>query len=306
MKKYFLKFSIVCCSSILLFSCQKNVNITVDAKYTKQLLVLNSVLQPDSNATIQVSKSVSAIGTDAPSVVTDATVDLWENGKFLMNCSHIGNGIYSANYKPLANHEYTFKAHETGMTDVDGSSSIPTNTPITITSIDSVNEDIVLQLNDPSDANYYTFELTAIDTTGYSTSILLYTDNSMLLDNSKSPVFSFGRHGNKKLHRIPNYISDQLFNGQSNSFVLSFNTNNNSHGGHGGPPPPISNNTLPSGTYVLKVTNVSSQIYKYFKTVDGALNPNPFAEPTQIFSNINNGLGVIGSRNSQIFTLLKK
>jgi Domain of unknown function (DUF4249) len=90
------------------FSCTKNVNLNVDAKYTKPLIVLNSVLQPDSNATVQVSKSTSALDGSSPSIITDATVDLWEDGKFKMNCTNNGNGFYTAAYKPLVGHSYTF------------------------------------------------------------------------------------------------------------------------------------------------------------------------------------------------------
>jgi Domain of unknown function (DUF4249) len=173
-----------------------------------------------------------------------------------------------------------------------------------IDSIDTTTEDIFINLNDPSVANYYSFELDVVDSFGTSTTLQLYTDNTMLLDNTKSPIFSFGRHGNRKLHRIPNYISDQLFNGQNNQYQLSFNTISGGHGGYQGgfQPPP----TLPSGTYYLKISNVSAEIYNYFKTVNSASDPNPFAEPTQIFCNVNNGLGIVGSRNTQIFIVTKK
>jgi hypothetical protein len=278
--------------------------VNVGSKNTKPLLVLNSVLEPDTAAVVQVSKSVSAFDGSSPTVIVDAALSLWEDGKFLMNCTNNGNGFYSTNYKPLVGHSYTFKAHENGMTDVDATTSIPPLSEVSIVSVDTVAEDLTIQLNDPNGANYYSFELYSVDPFGTTTNIQLYTDNTALLDNSKSPAFSFGRHGNRKLHRIPNYIGDELFNGQSNQYVLSFNTDNGFHGGsHGGPSIP---QPLPPGSYYLKVYNVSSEIYKYFKTVNGAADPNPFAEPTQIFSNVNNGLGVVGCINYQKLFVLKK
>ncbi len=290
--------------SLTFFACEKNVNVNVSSKYTTPLLVLNSVLRPDTAATVQVSKSTSALDGSTPTIVVDATVDLWEDGKFKMNCANNGNGFYIANYKPLVGHSYTIKAHENGMTDVDATTTIPTLTPISVVSIDTTTEDIMLQINDPIAANYYSFSLNAYDSFGYVLPITLYTDNAMLLNNAKTPAFSFSRHGNRKLHPIPNYVGDDLFNGQNNTYDLSFNTINAGHGGHGGfQPPPTS---LPSGTYVLKVTNVSAEIYKYFDTVDGANSVNPFAEPTQIYTNVNNGLGIVGSLNYQSFTVLKK
>ncbi len=286
------------------FSCTKNVNVNVNSKYTQPMLVLNSLLQPDSNAIVQVSKSTSALDGSTPTIVVDAAVELWEDGKFKTNCINAGNGFYTTTYKPLVSHTYTFKAHENGMTDVDGTTTIPSLSMISIISVDTTAEDVTIQINDPGGNEYYSFDLTTVDTFGYTNNLQLYTDNTMLLDNTSSPAFSFGRHGNRKLHRIPNYVSNQLFIGQSNQYVLSFNTDNGGHVGHGGFQPPPQ--PLPIGTYYLKVSNISAEIYKYFKTVDGSTNPNPFAEPTQIYSNVNNGLGIVGSRNNQTYFILKK
>ncbi len=97
-------------ASLTFFACEKNVNVNVSSKYTTSLLVLNAVLRPDTAATVQVSKSTSALDGSSPSMVVDATVDLWEDGKFKMNCANNGNGFYTANYKPLVGHAYTFKA----------------------------------------------------------------------------------------------------------------------------------------------------------------------------------------------------
>lgn len=291
-------------------ACTKDVSLKVDDKYTQPMLVVNGALQPDSIIKINVSKSVSAFDYNAsPSVLSTASVELWKDGQFYANCANDGAGYYSVNEKPVYGHVYEFHVSESSIaTSAKVSAGLPSQVPMQIISVDTLAEEITFQISDPDTANYYAFNLLAIDSFGNSSSLTLYTDNTELLDNAKSPIFSFSRHNNRKLHRLPTYLSDNLFNGNTGQYVLSFNTEQGNGGGHGGPPPPNGGGSgLPPGTYILTVYSVSAPLYKYVKSIDGASNPNPFAaEPTQIYSNVQNGLGVVGAINPQRFYIQKK
>ncbi len=294
-----------------LVACTKDVSLKVDDKYTQPMLVVNGALQPDSIIKINVSKSVSAFDyTATPSVLNNASVELWKDGAFYANCTNDGAGYYSVNEKPAFGHLYEFLVSESSIaTSVKVNAGLPSTVPVQMISVDTLAEEITIQINDPDTSNYYAFDLLAIDSFGYSSSLTLYTDNAELLDNAKSPIFSFSRHNNRKLHSLPTYISDNLFNGTSGQYVLSFNTEKGNGGGHGGPPPPPNGGSagLPNGTYILTVYSVSAPLYKYVKSIDGASNPNPFsAEPTQIYSNVQGGLGVLGAMNPQRFYIQKK
>lgn len=299
-------------SALLLFSCTKDVSLKVDEKYTQPMLVVNGVLQVDSTIKVNISKSVSAFDpTASPSVLTDAKVELWKDGNLYAQLKNDGNGYYSSTEKPTRGHLYSFHVTQSSFTEpATATSSIPDSVAIKIVAVDTTAEEITVEINDPDTSNYYAFHLVALDSMGYANDLTLYTDNTELLDNAKSPIFSFTRHNSRKLHRLPNYVSDNLFNGTKSEYVLSFNTDQGfGGGGHGGPPPPPNGggNNMPSGTYILTVYTVSVPLYKYVKSIDGASNPNPFAaEPTQIYSNVQNGLGVLGAINAQRYYIQKK
>jgi Domain of unknown function (DUF4249) len=300
-----LAVAIVSCS--IFSACQKDLTIKIDSKYTVPKIVLNAVLKTDSTITVHVSKSVSTFSTDVPSAITNATIDLYEDGLMKATLINNGNGLYTAAYKPLATHSYTIKASASGFTAVEATTTMPKPLPITIVSIDSVNEDFTIHFADPStEDNYYSFLLNVIDTTKTNTVLDLSTDNTLLLENNRSPILSSlgGRHGDRKLQRINNYLSDGLFNGQANDYMLSFNTVNDHKGHNGGPnqmaPPP------PPGVYTFTAVFDSPELFKYFKTMDEATNPNPFADAAQIYSNVKNGLGVVASSTRQSYVILVK
>ncbi len=72
---------------------------------------------------------------------------------------------------------------------------------------------------------------------------------------------------------------------------------------------------LPGTQLVLNVSNVSQAYDRYIKTAitaisnrlvnnNGALN-NPFYEPTNVYSNVQNGLGILGAVNNRQHILVE-
>ena len=80
MKKTIL--SILVCS--LLFSCEDmETVVTIDIPPHEAVLVLNSIVDTDTEIRVFVSHSVGAFEQTTPSCITDAEVLLFENNQFL-------------------------------------------------------------------------------------------------------------------------------------------------------------------------------------------------------------------------------
>lgn len=278
-------------------SCQKDISLTVNPKYNKPLLVLNSVLQADSTATVQVSQSGSLFNNTQPSLVTDAAVELWENGNYKMKMNY-NNGMYSCNYLPKAGNSYTIKATKLNFDNAEGTTTIPNASAVLLKNYDSINHTFAIQINDlASVSDYYNIKMFTTDNTHQiiQNQVSVLTDESAILGDTKEQNNGGGHGGSsqKNYQALPNFITDQYFNGTSNTYSFIYQPDNTF---------PIDYNH-----YVLKVENVSAEIYWYDKSIKDYRNNNgnSLSEPVVVYSNVKNGLGVVGSRVAAPAIILK-
>ena len=277
-------------------ACQKDISLTVDSKYNRPLLVLNSFLQTDSSATVQVSQSGSVFDNTQPSMVLGADVEFWEDGNLKSKMNYV-NGLYRCNYFPKAGSTYTIKASKINFESVEATTTIPNVINILLKNFDSTNYAFSIQINDPSaTADYYSLKMFSTDNLhqNYFDNIGLMTAESALLGDSKQQDTGNG-HGlnNNNKQPIPPIITDQYFNGTSNIYTLNYSPNNTFN------PDP--------NHYVLKIQNLSAELYKYQKSNEDYRNNNgnPFAEPTLVYSNVKHGLGVVGGGTTSAIIILK-
>jgi hypothetical protein len=118
--KYIFQLFSVC----FFISCSHSVEIMLDEG--KQQVVLNSVLDPTKD-TIWAELSWSQPITDSfeMEVIENATVSLSANGTFIDTFSFFNGGRYFLNYSPCANDVYTVTAF-VGTDTLFGSTRIPT------------------------------------------------------------------------------------------------------------------------------------------------------------------------------------
>ena len=92
-----------------LSSCVEEVDYPLPN--TKEEVVLNGFLSPDSTIQVQLSKIIPLTGSsDTFPTVENATISLFENGELLGKLEHIGQGRYHLAHTPTPGNEYSVEA----------------------------------------------------------------------------------------------------------------------------------------------------------------------------------------------------
>ena len=299
MKKHpHIPFALFC---LLLIGCTKDVKIDIPGSEPQP--VLNVLLQEgDDMVNASLNISVPFKSTDKPTSPGNALVRLYDNDALagiLEICER--NAIFNENsidtqyvyclpYPVEAGHTYKVVADIPGFKTISGQSTTPFVPDVQNLKYDGINRDIQFTIrdNDPA-TNYYRIEITAVDTTGisgfeqvvFSTSdysLELLGDTDELIDlpiEDPSGTYAF--------------TSDQLFSRGVKTIRLS----------------PLGGELNINAQYVVMVTHCSKEFYDFSRThiIHTFNGGNPFNEPVQIFSNIDNGLGIVAAFNTQFYTL---
>jgi len=286
-------------------SCEKVIPFEGDVNIPK--LVINSIFESDSTFKVHVSSSRSVIDTSSFQNIGDALVTIKDdNGNIIENLNHVDNGFYIGQTFPQKNQTYTLQITHSNFANITSSDSLPS--PITINSIDTstivdpINGDrlqITLDFDDPeSSQNYYLIETYSVneylviknsDTTEYE---LDTTKQYMILTDE---VFQNGGSP----WREQGLFNDILFNGQNKALELEIPYDNYSG--------------IESGyEWSYKILGVRvylhniSKSYYYYRTsleLYQSASGNPFAQPVQVYSNIENGFGVFAGSQINYFDL---
>jgi hypothetical protein len=291
--------------SLIYISCEKIIPFEGDVNIPK--LVINSIFQSDSTFKVHVCSSRSVIDTASFQNIEDAVVTIKsENGSIIETLNYIENGFYIGQTFPQENQTYTLQVTHPNYANIISSDSLPS--PITINSVDTssivdpINGDrlqITMNFNDPeSSQNYYLIETYSVneylviknsDTTDYE---LDTTKQYMILTDE---VFQNGGSP----WREQGLFNDLLFNGQNKSLEIeipNYNETGNEIGYQ------WSYKTLSLRLYLH---NISKSYYYYRTSLElyQSASGNPFAQPVQVYSNIENGFGVFAGSQINIFDL---
>ena len=286
-------------------SCEKVIPFEGDVNIPK--LVINSIFESDSTFKVHVSSSRSVIDTSPFQNIGNAEVSIRdENGNIIENLNHVDNGFYVGQTYPQENKTYTLQVNHSNFANITSSDSLPS--PITINSVDTstiadpINGDrlqITLDFDDPeSSQNYYLIETYSVneylviknsDTTEYE---LDTTKQYMILTDE---VFQNGGSP----WREQGIFNDILFNGQNKALELEIPYDNwtGIESGY-----EWSYKTLGVRVYLH---NISKSYYYYRTSLElyQSASGNPFAQPVQVYSNIENGFGVFAGSQINYFDL---
>lgn len=299
------KIYFIICISFLYISCEKVIPFDGDVTIPK--LVINSIFVSDSTFKVHVSSSRSVIDTSPFQNIEDAIVTIKDdNGTIIETLNHLDNGFYAGQTYPSQNQIYTLDVNHPNYNNISASDSLPS--PITInnvdtsTIIDPINGDrlqITMNFDDPENSqNYYLIETYSVneylviknsDTTDYE---LDTTKQYMVLTDE---VFQNGG----RIWREQGLFNDLLFNGQNKSLEIeipNYNETGNEIGYQ------WSYKTLSLRLYLH---NISKSYYYYRTSLElyQSASGNPFAQPVQVYSNIENGFGVFAGSQISIFDL---
>ncbi len=313
MKKTYQYISI---SKIILYSvlflpflftaCEKNVFFDVDTK--ENLLVVNSVIQPDSNATARITLSADPLAIDYEfNPVEDAVVHIFNNDVLAGDFIHDGDGNYSfdpAILNAQPGDKLRLEISAPGRTSVNATTTIPALVPIESVEItDTIFEAVSYSYID-SLGNYYTvdtvvphyeLQLKFNDLPGDDFYALEIRYEDAFSDvgacfTTDDPVFtidgSYGfdpEDGDGKVTICGEvYFTDATFDNSEKLMTVSVLE--------------ISTEFILDPKFIFTLSHISKDYYSYNASIQLQYQHegDPFSEPAPVYNNIVNGFGIFG------------
>ena len=279
-------------SALTLSNCTKEIEF--DAQDIAPRIVVNSLFTNDSIWAAHISRSVGVLETTSYTTIDDANVNIFDaNANLVTTLTHQGNGLYTSptGLTPQANQSYTIEASASGYESVNASNSIPSAVPIyqldTVTSTNSDGETILeatITFQDPPNiSNYYMLEVYVTGTwinEGEQDTIEIREPLQISCDDINVETvnrFNFGGFENTYLYLM---LKDQNFDGEN--YSLTFSVINYAE---------LKDLDLFGE---IRLVNTSEEYFNYLKSFNmyqRTIN-NPFATPVQVYSNVNNGMGI--------------
>ena len=328
--KYFLTIAFI--STIIFFSCEKDIEFSGDNIKTK--LVLNGLLTSDSVVKINLTESRFFLDNDNfYKDINNATIELWNNGSKIENLSNIGEGYYIGNYIPKTGDNIKIIASCEGFDQIECSTKIVMPTPII--SVDTMNYreerlysyyysvdgnygidsssyymvtnfDMFITFKDPKNiSNYYNINI-------YQKYYLSNGENVFLPVKYNSDDLVFRKGNEMDFFEDNDYLRSTLFNDElldGKEYKLKIKTNNFDGISVGKNPydPDYETTELVGMEILVELQSLSYEYYMYLKTRDADSNMNDlfeyFAEPVQIYSNVKGGIGILGSRSNSVLII---
>jgi hypothetical protein len=302
------KLSVVILSALLATACEKVIE-PKDLPEQDPRIVLNSILYTDSVVKASVSASKSILSGKDYKLIENANCSLYEEGVFVEKLQHTKNGIYLGTKKPVQNKTYTLKVSAAGYKDVEGSTQmIPPVSVDRMERYDTLNSKFVKTdygsgngyyiggntkfkvwiIDDITTQNFYRLTVTA----------QVFNSNGDTLKGFVPQIYvsnNVEASGAGNYYMSQNTLSiDDLYLVNGNQVIIDAGVNLYYSASVG----------LPDIAYAdlyFEVSTMSNDLYRYNATLTEQLNSggiNLFAEPVLVHNNIKNGMGIVGSINS--------
>ena len=305
--------------TISLSSCIEVLDIDLDKE--DRFLVLNGFVSPDSLIKVNLSTSINALDGDAfIKFIDDAEVILYEDGNEIETMKKDTFGYFISTIKPDLSKSYSVSAKSGSYPQLEATTTIPKSIPINEIEMDIQIDSVTETWYDVETGLY--FDTTLYTISGDGTVYVSFDDpsaekNYYLLSYSVvKPIIFWDEYGNQYItgyYEQPiwyqldgssenvEYFSlstisqgyvfnDEFFSGTEKKLKTTIYTWDlyDQYSGY-----------LPESPLYIHLYTLSEDLYnfiisynKYQETLG-----NPFAEPVNIFSNVKNGLGLLGGLN---------
>lgn len=302
-------------SVLLLPSCEKEIEF--NGTITEPLVVVNSYLIPDSTIRVQLSKSRFFLDSKTDyDRINNATVSISINHNVDETLRFTSAGNYTGTYKPQPGDSVTLRIKVPGEKEIYSLAVIPA--PSTIIALDTLsrrqtsrhpagiqndtitswmtnyNLELGLRIKDPAQQkNYYRLsilyneEYSEWDYRNYY--YTYFTLKGVSNETSGNNLLSLiDEESQKEFHLFP----DDLFDGKE--IVIRFNLNEYVLERA---PGNIDPNPKAQISYIVNLQSINRETYLFLKSKDASQEVinNVFTEPVQIYSNIQNGIGIFGA-----------
>ncbi len=280
-----------------------DIVVDLDIEEHRPVLVLNTVLNPDSVVSVHLSHSLGAFEVGAINPVSEATVRIYEDAVFLAEAVYVLESNYNSRYLfeaiyPKHGSVYTIEASHEKYETVTAQVEVPVEVSILNVEVDTIDSYVTESFSgyqfqisfsfedDPSRGNYYFIQL--IDSGYY------YPYPIMFYSNDQS--FGLGTGvGDSDFTFWGGHVlfTDALFNGNEKQLKLDFWADISEHEGF-------------VNSVNLRLVHVSEEYYLYKKSRLASSDSDDFfgGEPTQVFTNIQNGLGVLVAETTDQYLLV--
>lgn len=290
---YFFTFS------MFIASC--DVVVDLDIPEHERVLVVNSILTTDSMINASISHSVGAFDASSISYVNNATVEVYEDGVLLgdmdeqasLSYNSIGEldstYVYNFNQNPVAGKIYSYEIAHPDYETVRSETTVPAEVKLNVNEVTLLSEQdyekhyrVRFSFNDAVDDNFYRLRLR--NPNAYYDGFDYFESNDASIISSAG-VQSDGAtfYGDEAL------FDDEMFNGTEKEISIDFFDYKYSWFEEEGV----------EVQFILELTSISESYFTYIRSLRAHYdNQDQFifaGEPVQVFTNIENGLGVLGS-----------
>ncbi len=292
-------------SYIMLTGCVKILNDELKTKETK--MVLNAAIAPDSVFTVNVSRTFNIFedeSADNLPFIDSANVLLYEDDQFLFQLQNTGYGFYKhPGFYPQIGKQYRVTVSHGAWHDIESIASIPPKVPIVSLDTSSVfNSDEYgnnetqyigeITYNDPPGvANYY--QLSCVLYNYYNDSLVYVDPQSAVWPTDDNERFFDSQSGSSLLW------SDKLTDGKQVTFkfifLYAYAYNK------------MARENKQTFKFEFHLKSITKNYFTYLKSLgvywETGGSENPFSEPVVIYSNVDNGYGILGAYSSDTISV---
>lgn len=263
------------------------------------VLVVNSVIDAGQLISVEITKSRSSLSGKPYPTVSNATCKLYENGIYKEQLSFSSDSVYTSGLTAKAGNSY--KIEVTADKHAEAATTVPLPVQVNDLYMNDSSQSygnnyycptgFYLSFNDdPGKANFYMLNAyrVKVDSTGNSLIQQLTIGLKEVDDNTDADISFIGGTNLNSYYGSGYLFSDKLINGKK--FEQSVELYGQCYGeGKQGD----------SLAFYVELIGVSEELYKYKTTADMQLYAEDgfFSEPVRVYSNVSNGLGIVGSKN---------
>lgn len=284
----------ICVTFIIVGSCTQKV--LIDLPYDKPMPVMNSLLASDSAVYVDLtySKSIKSFATGFESIA-NAQVRLFADGQLVETLAERATDqsrVYYSGYKIKQGQKINIEAQLADATILLGETVVPSAPEIsevrgkrlTEDAFGNVDYQFNVTLNDKGfTKDYYQLKIYPVSNGVVNKNLQLFSTITNLKRNQGGVFDNFTDNQYNGI----SYFDDETFNGQS------FNLNIQSH--YYGELDKVA----------VELIAISESAYLYFRSIalQDLRNNDPLYEKVKVYSNIKNGLGILGALSSSIVYL---
>ncbi len=238
---------------------------------------------------IEIGQTSSLFNVQEQRFLYDAKVVSYENGTFKDSLEEVlYAGLFEAKNFEIGK-SYTIRASKTGFKEIEATVLVPDTVVIISPEFNKSDRTLTFSFNDPIGLNFYSFNISAdgFPLTFYTNNKEIETFQYMRFDTILIPS-----PGEYVTSGFTGYLKDNSFDGTTKKIEITLGNYLE----------------LLNEDITITLSAINYDYYEFFRTYAAyfATKDNPFAENVQVHSNVNNGVGLLGTQSSTHKIAIKK